>query len=104
MSDLYINKNNSFLKRIEFHYSTALLEALDWDSEAFDELLLFVNESINKLESNQPLQKLLSEVELKWSSDVKEILENMFKAEKTYLNIDSSRNKDVENWFKILSL
>ncbi len=97
MSDLYINKNNCFLKRIEFHYSTALLESLGWDDKAFDELLSFINESINQTDSNQSLEKLLSEVEVKWSSDVKEILENMFNAEKTYLNIDSSRNEDVEN-------
>lgn len=97
MSDFYINKNNSFLKRIEFHYKTALLESLGWDDESLDNLLSFINESINKSESNQSLEKLLSEVELKWSSDTKDVLENMFNTEKLYLNIDSSRNEDVEN-------
>ena len=97
MSDFYINKNNSFLKRIEFHYNTALLESLGWDSEAFNELLLFVDEWINKSGSNQSLEKLFSEVELKWSLDTREILENMFNSEKTYLNIDSRRSDNVEN-------
>ena len=97
MSDFYINKNNSFLKRIEFHYNTALLESLSWDSEAFNELLLFVDEWINKSGSNQSLEKLFSEVELKWSLDTREILENMFNSEKTYLNIDSRRSDNVEN-------
>jgi hypothetical protein len=97
MSDFYINKNNSFLKRIEFHYNTALLESLSWDSEAFNELLLFVDEWINKSGSNQSLEKLFSEVELKWSPDTREILENMFNSEKTYLNIDSRRSGNVEN-------
>jgi len=97
MSDFYINKNNSFLKRIEFHYNTALLESLSWDSEAFNELLLFVDEWINKSGSNQSLEKLFSEVELKWSPDTREILENMFNSEKTYLNIDSRRSDNVEN-------
>lgn len=97
MSDFYINKNNSFLKRIEFHYNTALLESLGWDSEAFNELLLFVDEWINKSGSNQSLEKLFSEVELKWSPDTREILENMFNSEKTYLNIDSRRSGNVEN-------
>ena len=85
MSDFYINKNNSFLKRIEFHYNTALLESLSWDSEAFNELLLFVDEWINKSGSNQSLEKLFSEVELKWSPDTREILENMFNSEKTFI-------------------
>lgn len=103
MSDIYINKNNIFLKRVEFHYNTAILESLGWDDEAFNELLEFVNDWINKEELNQPLEKLLSEVELKWSSDTREILEDMFNTEKTYLNINSNRSSDVENWFKILS-
>lgn len=97
MTDLYINKNNSFLKRLEFHYSTELLEALGWDEESLAELINFVNEALSNESKTLTLEELLLQVESKWSSEVSVILENLFKVEKSYLNIHISRDEDVIN-------
>ena len=95
MSDLLINKSNLFLKRVEFHYNTELLEALNWDDESLDELLTFVNEMIKN--KNPSLDDLLNQIESKWTFEVRTILENLFKAERSYLNLDTLRSDDVEN-------
>ena len=75
-----------------FHYSTALLEALDWDEEKLKQLTSHVSEYLEKAR-NKDLVVLLNNIELTWGPEVKKILMEIFNLEAFALNINNSENK-----------
>jgi len=78
----------------DFHYSTALLEALDWDEDKLEQLTLHVSEYLEKA-PDKDLALLLNNVELTWGLEVKKILIEIFNIQAFALNLNASRRDDV---------
>ena len=95
-----IDNNSKLLNTIGLHYYTSLLEAVEWDEEALDELIRFVSEFLTKRIEEDSLKTtditdLLSQVESTWGSSAKEGVKGLINFEAFNLNLSNIRSEDV---------
>ena len=106
-----MKKSDLLVKLYGLHQSTALLECLDWDQKAFDDISIYVS---NRLKEQDPkeaevsvinrvnseftlnlMRKVVSDVESQWGNPASQIIEQMFSAEALKLNLFNVRSNDV---------
>ena len=106
-----MKKSDLLVKLYGLHQSTELLECLDWDQKAFDDISIYVS---NRLKAQDPkgaeksvinrvnseftlnlMRKVVSEVKSKWGNPAGQIIEQMFAAEALKLNLFNARSDYV---------
>ena len=106
-----MKKSDLLVKLYGLHQSTALLECLDWDQKAFDDISIYVS---NRLKAQDPkeaeksvinrvnseftlnlMRKVVAEVESKWGNPASQLIEQMFSAEALKLNLFNVGSNDV---------
>lgn len=94
------DKYSKLLNTVGLHYYTSLLEAVEWDEESLDSLILFVSDFLEKKIEEKNLKPtdisdLLSQVESSWGYSAKENVKGLINFEAFNLNLLNTRSEDV---------
>ena len=96
-----MKKSDLLIRLHGLHQSTALLESLDWDQKAFDDISIYVTNRLNEALADMStldislITKIFFEVKEKWGVSASKIIEQMFNIEALKLNLLNSRSDDV---------
>jgi hypothetical protein len=96
-----MKKSDLLIQLYGIHQSTALLESLNWDQKAFDEISIYVASRlakpsiVNSTFDVSLISKIVVEVKEKWGAPASKIIEQMFNTEALKLNLLNSRSNDV---------
>ena len=96
-----MKKSDLILKLYGIHQSTALLESLDWNQKAFDDISIYVTSRLSEALTDKSIlditliSKIVFEVKEKWGVPASKIIEQMFNTEALKLNLLNSRSDDV---------
>ncbi len=88
-------KTIDFNTLIGVHYSTQLLESLDWNESKLLELTDYVSKFLELNKDPEDATLLLGIVGDKWGHDVKDTLKSIFSIEAFNLNLITSRSDNV---------
>tara|TARA_A100001011_G_C14062027_1_gene736536 strand:- start:339 stop:638 length:300 start_codon:yes stop_codon:yes gene_type:complete len=95
-----VDKSSKLLNTVGLHYYTSLLEAVEWDEESLDSLIMFVSEYLEKKIEEKDLKAsditdLLDQVESSWGYSAKENVKGLINFEAFNLNLLNTRSEDV---------